>query len=183
MLLKTPFRLIHFPGVALAVAGAALVLAAVTVSTRLFLPAAGDAALQQELGQSGGVPALSVVMFAPIGPNELAALSRQVEGVVAGRVPRLGEPVRTVLGPPVQVAAAEGSGEPQGGAPVERVAPVQLAARDGFAGHVRRLATAPGTAGGCRSRSRRPCGCAPARPSPSARHLGPVPASPASTRT
>src|SRR6266508_2053642 len=146
MLLKTPFRLIHFPGVALAVAGAALVLAAVTVSTRLFLPAAGDAALQQDLGQIGGVPALSVVMFSPIGPNELAALSRQVEGVVAGRVPRLGEPVRTVLGPPVQVAPAEGSGEPQGGAPVERVAPVQLAARDGFAGHVRRLATAPGTA-------------------------------------
>src|SRR6266545_4189987 len=146
MLLKTPFRLIHFPGVALAVAGAALVLAAVTVSTRLFLPAAGDAALQQDLGQIGGVPALFVVMFSPIGPNELAALSRQVEGVVAGRVPRLGEPVRTVLGPPVQVAPAEGSGEPQGGAPVERVAPVQLAARDGFAGHVRRLATAPGTA-------------------------------------
>src|SRR6266545_2387537 len=146
MLLKTPFRLIHFPGVALAVAGAALVLAAVTVSTRLFLPAAGDAALQQDLGQIGGVPALSVVMFSPIGPNELAALSRQVEGVVAGRVPRLGEPVRTVLGPPVPVAPAEGSGEPQGGAPVERVAPVQLAARDGFAGHVRRLATAPGTA-------------------------------------
>src|SRR6266508_1084580 len=146
MLLKTPFRLIHFPGVALAVAGAALVLAAVTVSTRLFLPAAGDAALQQDLGQIGGVPALSVVMFSPIGPNELAALSRQVEGVVAGRVPRLGEPVRTVLGPPVQVAAVEGSGEPQGGAPVERVASVQLAARDGFAGHVRRLATAPGTA-------------------------------------
>jgi hypothetical protein len=50
MLLKTPFRLIHFPGVALAIAGAALVLAAVTVSTRLFLPAAGDAALQQQLG-------------------------------------------------------------------------------------------------------------------------------------
>jgi len=89
MLLKTPFRLIHFPGVALAIAGAALVLAAVTVSTRLFLPAAGDAALQQELGQIGGVPALSVVMFAPIGPNELAALSRQVEGVVGGRVPQL----------------------------------------------------------------------------------------------
>jgi len=89
MLLKTPFRLIHFPGVALAIAGAALVLAAVTVSTRLFLPAAGDAALQQELGQIGGVPALSVVMFSPIGPNELAALSRQVEGVVGGRVPRL----------------------------------------------------------------------------------------------
>ena len=134
MLLKTPFRLIHFPGVALAIAGAALVLAAVTVSTRLFLPAAGDAALQQELGQIGGVPALSVVLFSPIGPNELAALSRQVEGVVGGRVPRLGEPVRTMLGPPVALAAGD------------TTASVQLAARDGFAGHLRRLATAEGTA-------------------------------------
>jgi putative ABC transport system permease protein len=134
MLLKTPFRLIHFPGVALAVAGAALVLVAVTVSTRLFLPAAGDAALRQELGQIGGVPALSVVMFSPIGPNELAGLSGQVERVVSGRAPRLGEPVRTLLGPPVPIAA--------GGA----TAAVQLAARDGFAGHVRRVATAEGTA-------------------------------------
>src|SRR5919204_1990662 len=105
MLLKTPFRLIHFPGVALAIAGAALVLAAVTVSTRLFLPAAGDAALQQRLGQIGGVPALSVVMFSPIEPNELAAQSREVERIVAARAPRLGEPTRTVLGPPVAVAA------------------------------------------------------------------------------
>jgi putative ABC transport system permease protein len=134
MLFKTPFRLIHFPGVALAIAGAALVLAAVTVSTRLFLPAAGDAALQQQFGQIGGVPALSVVMFSPIGPNELAALSGQVERVVAARAPRLGEPTRTVLGPPAAVTA---HGE---------TASVQLAARDGFARHVRRVATAPGTA-------------------------------------
>jgi putative ABC transport system permease protein len=134
MLLKTPFRLIHFPGVALAIAGAALVLAAVTVSTRLFLPAAGDAALQQQLGQIGGVPALSVVMFSPIGPNELAALSGEVEGIVAARAPRLGEPTRTVLGPPAAVTA---HGE---------AASVQLAARDGFTRHVRRVATAPGTA-------------------------------------
>jgi putative ABC transport system permease protein len=134
MLLKTPFRLIHFPGVALAIAGAALVLAAVTVSTRLFLPAAGDAALQQQLGQIGGVPALSVVMFSPIEPNELAALSRQVERIVAGRAPRLGEPTRTVLGPPVVVRA-------RGVA-----APVQLAARDGFARHLRPVATATGPA-------------------------------------
>jgi putative ABC transport system permease protein len=134
MLFKTPFRLIHFPGVALAIAGAALVLAAVTVSTRLFLPAAGDAALQQQLGQIGGVPALSVVMFSPIGPNELAGLSGQVERVVAARAPRLGEPTRTVLGPPAAVTA---HGE---------TASVQLAARDGFARYVRRVATAPGTA-------------------------------------
>jgi putative ABC transport system permease protein len=134
--------------VALAIAGAALVLVAVTVSTRLFLPAAGDAALQQDLGQIGGVPALSVVMFSSLGPNELEGLSVQVERVVAGRAPRLGEPVRPLLGPPVPVAAArpEGSGEPQGGAPVNRAAQVQLAARDGFAGHVHRLATAQGTA-------------------------------------
>jgi putative ABC transport system permease protein len=136
MLFKTPFRLIHFPGVALAIAGAALVLAAVTVSTRLFLPAAGDAALQQQLGQLGGVPALSVVMYSPIGPDELAALSGQVERIVAARAPRLGRPVRTALGPPVAVAA-------QGG-----MAAVQLATRDGFAGHVHRVATAPGTAAG-----------------------------------
>jgi len=138
MLLKTPFRLIHFPGVALAIAGGTLVLAAITVATRLFLPAAGDAALQQNLGQIGGVPALSVVMFSTLGPRELAALSGQVEGIVAGRVPRLGEPVRTLLGPPVAVAA--GGPERSGG----RAAAVQLAARDGFVGHIRRLAAAEG---------------------------------------
>jgi putative ABC transport system permease protein len=134
MLLKTPFRLIHFPGVALAIAGAALVLAAVTVSTRLFLPAAGDAALQQDLGQIGGVPVLSVVMYSSFGPNELAGLSGQVERVVDNRAPRLGDPVRTLLGPPLPLSV--------GGS----AAPVQLAARDGFAGHIRRLATARGTA-------------------------------------
>jgi putative ABC transport system permease protein len=134
MLLKTPFRLIHFPGVALAIAGAALVLAAVTVSTRLFLPAAGDAALQQNLGQIRGVPALSVVMYSSLGPNELAGLSGQVERVVDNRAPRLGDPVRTLLGPPLPLSV--------GGS----AAPVQLAARDGFAGHIRRLATARGTA-------------------------------------
>jgi putative ABC transport system permease protein len=143
MLLKTPFRLIHFPGVALAIAGAALVLVAVTVSTRLFLPAAGDAALEQELSRVRGVPALSVVMFSSFGPNELSALSGQVERVVSNRAPRLGDPVRTLLGPALPVQAAEGSG-----GPVDRAAsaPVQLAARDGFAGHIRRLATARGTA-------------------------------------
>jgi putative ABC transport system permease protein len=135
MLLKTPFRLIHFPGVALAIAGAALVLAAVTVSTRLFLPAAGDAALEQDLSRVGG-PALSVVMYSSFGPNELSALSGQVERVVSNRAPRLGDPVRTLLGPALPVAAGGSS------------APVQLAARDGFAGHIRRLASARGTAAG-----------------------------------
>jgi putative ABC transport system permease protein len=120
--------------VALAIAGAALVLVAVTVSTRLFLPAAGDAALQQDLGKIGGVRALAVVMFSSLGPNELEGLSGQVERVVAGRAPRLGDPVRTLLGPPVPVTANGTSAQ------------VQLAARDGFAGHVRRLATARGTA-------------------------------------
>jgi putative ABC transport system permease protein len=134
MLLKTPFRLIHFPGVALAIAGAALVLAAVTVSTRLFLPAAGDAALQQGLSQFAGVPALSVVMYSSFGPNELSGLSGQVERVVHNRAPRLGDPVRTLLGPPLPLSV--------GGS----AAPVQLAARDGFAAHVRQLATARGKA-------------------------------------
>jgi putative ABC transport system permease protein len=135
--------------VAVAIAGAALILAAVTVSTRLFLPAAGDAALEQDLGRIGGVPALSVVAYSPLGPQELEGLSGQVEGIVRGWAPRLGEPVRTLLGPPVRVAAA---GRPAGsvegnpeGVP-RRTAQVQLAARDGFAGHVRRLATAEGTA-------------------------------------
>jgi putative ABC transport system permease protein len=134
--------------VALAVAGAALVLAAVTLSTRLFLPAAGDAALQQGLAQVGGVPALTVVLYSSFGPRELAGLSGQVDRIVGGRAPRLGEPTRTLLGPPVQLAAdgPEGSpGRAQAG-PGGRVAPVQLAARDGFAGHVRRLAVAEGAA-------------------------------------
>jgi hypothetical protein len=73
-------------------------------------------------------------MYSSFGPNELAGLSGQVERVVDGRAPRFGDPVRTLLGPPVPLSV--------GGS----AAPVQLAARDGFAGHVRRLATAEGKA-------------------------------------
>jgi hypothetical protein len=63
ILLKTPVRLVRFPGVAVAVVAAALVLALTATAGRLFLAAAGDAAIAQELDRVGGVPALAVVMF------------------------------------------------------------------------------------------------------------------------
>ena len=49
-------RLLQFPGVAVAVLAAALVLALTATSGRLFLAAPGDAAVAQELERVGGVP-------------------------------------------------------------------------------------------------------------------------------
>jgi hypothetical protein len=116
-------RLLQFPGVAVAVLAAALVLALTATSGRLFLAAAGDAAVAQELERVGGVPALALVAF---GGDSAAAAAVQAEAESVARfdAPELGPPVRTRLGPALDVVAGA------------RATGVRFAARDGFEAHV-----------------------------------------------
>jgi putative ABC transport system permease protein len=109
--------------VAVAVLAAALVLALTATSGRLFLAAAGDAAVAQELRRIGGVPALALVTFAS-DPADVAAVHAEAESVARFDAPELGPPVRTRLGPALDVVAGA------------RATRVRLAARDGFGAHI-----------------------------------------------
>jgi putative ABC transport system permease protein len=112
--------------VAVAVVAAALILALTATSGRLFLAAAGDAAVGQELDRIGGVPVLAMVMFGDL-PADVAAVQRAAESVASDQAPGLGPPVRTRSGPAIEATAGS------------RSTGVRLAARDGFAGHIRVL--------------------------------------------
>jgi putative ABC transport system permease protein len=124
-------RLLQFPGVAVAVLAAALVLALTATSGRLFLAAAGDAAVAQELERVGGVPALALVAFGG-DPAQVAAVQAEAESVARFDAPELGPPVRTRLGPALDVVAGA------------RATRVRLAARDGFGAHIEVLDRAAG---------------------------------------
>jgi putative ABC transport system permease protein len=117
--------------VAVAVVAAALILALTATSGRLFLAAAGDAAVGQELDRIGGVPVLAMVMFGDV-PADVAAVQRAAESVASDQAPGLGPAVRTRSGPAIEAAAGT------------RSTGVRLAARDGFAGHIRVLERAGG---------------------------------------
>jgi hypothetical protein len=130
-LLKAPVRLVHFPGVAVAVVAAALILALTATTGRLFLAAAGDAAVAQELDRIGGVPVLAMVMFGNR-PADVAAVQEAAESVASFQAPDLGPPVRTRSGPTMEATAGA------------RSTGVRLAARDGFEVHIRALERAGG---------------------------------------
>jgi hypothetical protein len=121
-LLKAPVRLVHFPGVAVAVVAAALILALTATSGRLFLASAGDAAVVQELDRVGGVPTLALVMFGNR-PSDVAEVQEAAESVASDQAPDLGPPVRTRSGPTMEATAGS------------RSTGVRLAARDGFGAH------------------------------------------------
>jgi hypothetical protein len=127
-------RLLQFPGVAVAVLAAALVLALTATSGRLFLAAAGDAAVAQELERVGGVPALALVAFGG-DPAAVAAVQAEAESVARIDAPGLGPPVRTRLGPALDVVAGA------------RATGVRFAARDGFEAHIEVLDRAAGGGG------------------------------------
>jgi putative ABC transport system permease protein len=109
--------------VAVAVLAAALVLALTATSGRLFLAAAGDAAIGQELRRIGGVPALALVTFGS-DPAGVAAVQAEAASIARFDAPELGPPVRTRLGPALDVVAGA------------RPTRVRLAARDGFGAHI-----------------------------------------------
>jgi putative ABC transport system permease protein len=109
--------------VAVAVLAAALVLALTATSGRLFLAAAGDAAIGQELRRIGGVPALALVTFGS-DPAGVAAVQAEAASIARFDAPELGPPVRTRLGPALDLVAGA------------RATRVRLAARDGFGAHI-----------------------------------------------
>jgi hypothetical protein len=162
-------RLLQFPGVAVAVLAAALVLALTATSGRLFLAAAGDAAVAQELERVGGVPALALVAFGG-DPAAVAAVQAEAESVARFDAPELGPPVRTRLGPALDVVAGA------------RATRVRFAARDGFEAHVEVDRVA---GGGAWPPTRSPGRSAPApgRPSASAGRTASRSRSPGSTAT
>ena len=130
-LLRTPVRLFQFPGVAVAVVAAAFVLALTATSGRLFIGAAGDAALEQELGRVGGVPALAMVMFGNE-RSDIEVVQGAAELVASRDAPELGPPVRTRSGPTLELVAGS------------RTTQVRLAARDGAGAHIEVLERAAG---------------------------------------
>ena len=87
---KAPIRLVHFPGVALAVVAAALILALTATSGRLFLASAGDAAVGQELDRIGGIPMLAMarlralVVRCSICDDDADSLRRSTAGMGTG---------------------------------------------------------------------------------------------------
>ncbi len=129
-LLKLPFRLLHFPGVALAAAAAALLLTLATTSTKLFVASAGGAVLHEQLAGAPTNPPLSINLFrSEVDPFSLRTVDDDVQRIVSHRAPTLGRGTFTVLGPGVEVLRPAG----------RRAAHVQPAARTGFADHMRPL--------------------------------------------
>jgi hypothetical protein len=134
-LLKGPFRLLHFPGVALAAVVAALILALATTSTGLFIASTGEAVLRQQLDGAPANPPLSVTVFGSyLRSDSLADLDSRLQQLVSERVPGLGHGVFTVLGGQVDVLRP-GSGQ---------AVSVQPASRAEFLEHVRPLQRAGG---------------------------------------
>jgi putative ABC transport system permease protein len=129
-LFKLPFRLRYYPGVALAAVAAALILTLTTTSTKLFVAAAGEAVLRQQLADAPTDPPLSINLFnSEVDPSSLRAADDDMQRIVLPRAPRLGRGVLTVLGVGVDVLRPDR----------RKVAHVQLASRTGFADHVRPL--------------------------------------------
>jgi putative ABC transport system permease protein len=134
-LLKGLFRLLHFPGVAVAAVVAALILTLATTSTRLFIASTGEAVLRQQLDGAPTDPPLSVTVFASyLRSDSLVDLDRSLQQTVSERAPGLGHGVFTVLGDQLDVV--------QPGS--RRASSVQPASRAGFLEHVRPLQRAGG---------------------------------------
>ena len=105
---------------------AALILALTTTSGRLFLASTGDAAIAQGFKRIAGVPTLALVVFGA-DRSEASAVEAEVESVVRDQAPELGPPVRSMVGPTLDVVAGA------------RTAQVQFAARDGAGAHLQVL--------------------------------------------
>ena len=84
---RAPLLLFRFPGVFLAVAGAALVLGLTAASGHLFLSSAGTAALDQAVeGTSQAASGLSLTSTGPLSPDRIHYRERLVRQATAGVV-------------------------------------------------------------------------------------------------
>ncbi len=134
-LLKVPFRLLHFPGVALAVVAAALLLTLATTSTKLFVASAGGEVLRQQLADAPTDPPLSITLFnSAVDPLSLHKIDDGIQRTVSQHAPALRRGGLTVLGVGMDVLRPGR----------HKAANVQLASRTGFLDHVRPLQRAGG---------------------------------------
>jgi putative ABC transport system permease protein len=134
-LLKGPFRLRHFPGLALAAMVAALILALASTSTRVFVASTGEAVLRQQLDGSPANPPLSVTVFnSYVNPDSLTDLDRRLQAIVSAQAPGLEHGLFTAIGGEVDVLRPGSS----------QAASVQPASRAEFLEHVRPLQRAGG---------------------------------------
>src|ERR671931_2463688 len=82
---RAPFRLLRFPGIMVAVAGAGLVLAVAGASAPLFVSAGGAAALADRIGTtSTEFAGLRLAATTPISPDRLAFRQRLVTKALRG---------------------------------------------------------------------------------------------------
>lgn len=95
--LATPFRLLRFPAVLIAVIGSAALIAVAAASAPLFVSSGGSAALNQRIGvTSSGFAGLKFASTTPISPDRLAF--RQDLVTEAARGLPLGPPEVTLIG-------------------------------------------------------------------------------------
>jgi putative ABC transport system permease protein len=157
---RAPLLLRRSPAVLLAVLAAGLILGAAAAATPLFLSSAANAALARQMeercpptyglqvrtfGALGGPVSAEELERAaglggatgwPAGRELLATRERRV-GQAGALMLDLGQPVLSMSGPLLQVTGAT-PGALSGG---------RLFYRDGFEGHIRKLASAPGVTG------------------------------------
>jgi putative ABC transport system permease protein len=156
---RAPLLLRRSPAVLLAMLAAGLILGAAAAVTPLFLSSAANAALGRQVAERcpptvGFRASTAGALGGPIQPEEAAAahLGGRLGWPAGGRllatreravrqagaaVPHLGPPLLTMHGPQVQLV----------GASRDRFSGGRLLYRDGFAGHVRKVAAAPGVEG------------------------------------
>ncbi|MFL5797527.1 MAG: FtsX-like permease family protein [Actinomycetota bacterium] len=94
---RTPVLLLRFPGILFAVAMASLILGVATAASPLFLSSASTAAIRQVVGTTGNLPAISLSTYSPI-EQDLADFRDQKLVNLVSPIPRLGRPVKTVVG-------------------------------------------------------------------------------------
>jgi len=132
----TPFRLLRFPAVLIAVAGSAALIAVAAGAAPLFVSAGGSAALNDRIGvTSSGFAGLKFQSTSPISPDRLAFRLGLVEQSAQG-LP-LGKPAVTVIGSQATLIG------PRAG----QSRTVQMLTREGFLGSIKVVSGSRSAAG------------------------------------
>jgi len=95
--IRTPFLLVLFPGILVAVLLASMILGVATAASPLFLSSASTAAIRQITATSINVPAISLSTYAPIF-EDVADFRDQKLTALTRRIDELGPPIETVVG-------------------------------------------------------------------------------------
>lgn len=132
----TPFRLLRFPAVLVAVFGSVALIAVAAGAAPLFVSAGGSAALNDRIGvTSTGFAGLKFTSSSPISPDRLVFRQRLVQD--ASRGLPLGKPAITVIGSRATLIGFRSG----------RSRPVQMLTREGFLRWIKPLSGSPSAAG------------------------------------